>query len=720
MRTLRHRHLATAGRATSTRSLSQIGGVVAVAAIFVVSISLTASAATFTVNTTSDTDDGVCDSAHCSLREAMTLANASPGTDLIAFDIPGPNPHTIQPSSPLPELTDPVTIDATTQPGYSDTPVIELDGTNAGLNTTGLHLTGGDSLIRGLVINRFGGTAIHIENGGSNTLQSNLINSNLGGTDFADGVMFLFDPGVLIENSSSNVIGGTPAAQRNLLAGDPAVVISGTISEGNVIQGNYVGTDVSGSRLLDADGNSNLAGGILIDGAPRNLIGGEVGGAGNLLTHGAIGVFQTAGFVGSVRIQGGAASANVVQGNLIGTDAAGLQVIETGGHGVLVDNAPETVIGGTTEAARNLISGPDVGVLVYGPTAAGTVIRGNYFGTDIDGVRDISSVHGSGSGIGIVDAPGTLIGGGANAGNLISAWTVGITIGEEGSVSTIIQGNMIGTDVDGKVDLGNTIGIWILQGVSDVTIGGPDDDQRNVISGNDFGIYSWARNLRVENNYIGTDISGELPLGNAAKGLLLQPPVENNVIVDNVISANGTGLTFFAGGPGGCNIGNVIQGNFVGTNPSGTRVVDSQLIGLELLDVQDLLVGGTTAMTRNVISGNNTGIRLQSCADNPIRVGQIPSEDVRIVGNYIGTDVSGTTVLSNTGPGVNLGGTFGAGTVVGGTEPGAGNVISGNGTGIDLFHTGIGAAAGVPIKGNLIGTDATGMVALGNDGFGIS
>src|SRR5512134_514426 len=83
-------------------------------------------AATFTVNSTNDFDDGMCNVAHCSLREAIFAANGAAGTDTIRFAI-GAGQKTIQPGSALPTITDPVVIDGTTQPGFSGTPIIELD-----------------------------------------------------------------------------------------------------------------------------------------------------------------------------------------------------------------------------------------------------------------------------------------------------------------------------------------------------------------------------------------------------------------------------------------------------------------------------------------------------------------------------------------------------------------------------------------------------------------
>src|SRR5262249_31017005 len=80
------------------------------------------------------------DSATGSLRQAILDSNAHPGADAIYFNIAGAGVHTIQPTSALPIITDAVTLDATTQPGFAGTPIIELDGTAAGLNTYGVAI----------------------------------------------------------------------------------------------------------------------------------------------------------------------------------------------------------------------------------------------------------------------------------------------------------------------------------------------------------------------------------------------------------------------------------------------------------------------------------------------------------------------------------------------------------------------------------------------------
>src|SRR5215510_5657014 len=121
---------------------------------------------TFTVNTADDHDDGTCNVADCTLREAINAANAAGGSDLINFNIPGGGVQSIMPASALPAITDPVSIDGTTQPGFSSTPLIELNGAGT-VRVHGLNFQGAStgSIVKGLAINRFGSFGVNIDAG---------------------------------------------------------------------------------------------------------------------------------------------------------------------------------------------------------------------------------------------------------------------------------------------------------------------------------------------------------------------------------------------------------------------------------------------------------------------------------------------------------------------------------------------------------------------------
>lgn len=141
--------------------------------------------AVFTVTTTNDQPDttpgdGVCDTGggECSLRAALMEANALAGTDTIGFNLSGGGPFVIAPLSELPEVTDPITIDGTTQPGYSDAPVVVLDGGSAGPLARGLVISAGASTVNALHFSHFSGNAIRLTNAGGNRIIGNLIDQN--------------------------------------------------------------------------------------------------------------------------------------------------------------------------------------------------------------------------------------------------------------------------------------------------------------------------------------------------------------------------------------------------------------------------------------------------------------------------------------------------------------------------------------------------------------
>src|SRR5262245_1202966 len=210
---------------------------------------------TIVVDNTVDPGDGVCASPGCTLREAITAANANPGADIINFNIAGAGVHTITPTSALPDITDAVTIDGYTQPGASantlavgDNAVllIELNGTSAGpFGTSGLRLTSDGSLVRGLVINRFADSGIFISDAVGNVIEGNFIGTNAAGTaDLGNAYR-----GVSIIASDSNLVGGPMPSARNVISGNGfyGVWISGLEGSDNAIKGNYIGTDRNGT-----------------------------------------------------------------------------------------------------------------------------------------------------------------------------------------------------------------------------------------------------------------------------------------------------------------------------------------------------------------------------------------------------------------------------------------------------------------------------------------
>lgn len=398
-------------------------------------------AASFSVTNANDSGPG-------SLRQAILDANASMGTDTITFNIPGPGPHTIQPNSTLPTITDPMVIDGYTQAGASPNTnstglglnavlMIELDGSDASGN--GLRITGGNSTVRGLVINRFGsGNAIRIETNGDNIIEGNFIGTDVTGTTvFPNRNLY----GVYISISPSyNTIGGTVPEARNLISGNDGngITISGLDPTGNLVQGNLIGTDVTGTAAL-----GNVAGISL--GGHGNTVGGTKAGARNVISGNIWrGITITAG-----------PSENLVQGNFIGTDVSGTTAIGNGSCGVSINNAGNHTIGGTTAAAGNVISGNNgSGVEITSQFSTGNIVEGNFIGTDVMGTADLGN---TGHGVSIGGSSNTVGGASIGAGNIIAfndgaGVFIGRSYGIPGTGNAILS-NSIFSNVGLGIDL---------------------------------------------------------------------------------------------------------------------------------------------------------------------------------------------------------------------------------------------------------------------------
>jgi IPT/TIG domain/S-layer homology domain len=409
------------------------------------SLSSAVFAMTFTVTTTADSGAG-------SLRQAILDANANSGADTIEFNIIGSGVQTIAPATPLPTITDGVTIDGYTQPGTSANTngptlgtnaviLIELDGTNAGTGSDSAILffgpASGGSAVRGLAINR---------------------------------------------------------------AHYAGIRVSGVT--GMVIEGNFIGTDPAGAV---PHGNTNF--GILCNNGPSNVtIGGTTPAARNLISgNGTNGINLGSG--------GNGGTGHLIQGNLIGTDATGDNAIAGAQTGVELGSASANVtVGGTSPASRNVISG-NGGYGVRVRSGTGLVVSGNFIGTDVTGMGPLGNIN---YGI-LVEANGSTIGGSApGAGNVISANAIdGMSIAGQ-VMGVIIQGNFVGTDATGTFALGNqNRGISVFGG--NTIIGGIGPGEGNVVAHSGIGgvdIFGGSGNtIRGNSIYangtIGIDLAGD-------------------------------------------------------------------------------------------------------------------------------------------------------------------------------------------------------------------
>src|SRR5262249_41947933 len=146
---------------------------------------------------------------------------STPGPDTIAFQIPGEGAHTIQPTSPLPVINDPVLLDGWSQPGFAGAPLIELDGSFAGFNyVNGLILTASNSPVQGLVISRFENYAIVLIGTSNDVVQGNYLGTDPTGTlargNGVGGV--ILDTGAHSNRVGTNGDGVNDVAERNLIS----------------------------------------------------------------------------------------------------------------------------------------------------------------------------------------------------------------------------------------------------------------------------------------------------------------------------------------------------------------------------------------------------------------------------------------------------------------------------------------------------------------------
>src|SRR5207249_4222983 len=396
-------------------------------------------------------------------------------------------------------------------------------------------------------------------------------------------------------------------------------------------------------------------------------------------------------------------SGNVLQGNFIGTDVTGAHGLGNGADGVTIQDAPGNAIGGTATGSRNLISGNGANGIFVNEGGANTAIAGDWIGVDVSGSLAIPNAA---NGVHVFGAANAAITGNVISGNGAGFGPAGIRV-SDGASGARVQGNFIGTDAAGTSKVPNRAGL-VLDRASGALVGGADSDARNLISGNDqSAIYltgAAAAAARIEGNFIGTDVTGNVALGNSSalgffaidiSGQFGVPP--GTLILRNLISGNG--------GPGvGIHIGadgNTLRGNFIGTNASGMAALGNRM-GIAL-ETANNVVGGLAAADRNVISGNGAG------NNGPgVRLDGGAATGNRLLGNFIGTNATGTAGLGNAGDGVFI--TNGAsGNTIGGTDPGARNVISANGgfAGVEINRGNANT-----VRGNVIGADVTGTVGL--------
>jgi hypothetical protein len=371
-----------------------------------------------------------------SLREAICAANNNGVPDTITFDLTCDPYCVIEPEVALPIIIDDhTTIDGGGTPATETTPAtfeIVLWGHNV-INHNGLTIASADNVIKGLLFYEFGINGIAIA--GQYATGNEILGNCLGipdQTSFEGGNR---GSGVFISlGASDNTIGGDTPAERNIISGNDldGVSIHGPNSTGNIVSGNFIGTDQTGTIAVP-----NTMNGVRIYGeAHDNTIGGALNGQGNLIS---------ANTQNGVLIYN-ATSNNVVK-NYIGVDVSGTQDLGNDASGIRVeDEASDNFING------NLISGNDTTGVRIVDLSIGNIVSSNYIGTDASGTFPLGN---NGSGIYVASDFTTIGGELPTDGNLISDNSSGITIHHYAAENTLISYNSIGTDKHGNPTLGN-------------------------------------------------------------------------------------------------------------------------------------------------------------------------------------------------------------------------------------------------------------------------
>jgi hypothetical protein len=261
--------------------------------------------------------------------------------------------------------------------------------------------------------------------------------------------------GVIIVDARDNAIGGTAAGAANVISGNNRNGVqiqdgfSPGIPTGNEVQGNFIGTNVSGAQPL-----GNSLGGVSVDDASSNTVGGTEPGARNIISG---------NIAEGVLIQNTDATGNKIEGNFIGTNVSGTQPLGNGSDGVRISRASDNTVGGTASGATNVISGNSGsnadGVEIFGSEATGNQVLGNRIGTRADGSGDLGNTD---DGVAIL-APDNTIGGTTVAARNLISGNCGDGVSMVGSAANgnEVKGNFIRVNDNDGVDLsgdGNTIG----------------------------------------------------------------------------------------------------------------------------------------------------------------------------------------------------------------------------------------------------------------------
>jgi titin len=559
----------------------------------------------------------------------MNSANNHGGLDTITFAIPGTGVHVISPLSALPTISDPVIVDGTTQTGYATSPLIQIDGNSAGANVTGLSVSAGGNTIKGLDITRFKATGIVLQGLNNNVVENNYIGTDPTGT-IAEGN----------HNAGINILGGSSSNQvlNNLISGNgfnnnggAGVFISDAGTNDNVLSGNYVGLDVTGTKTLGNEG----VGVFLANGVQGTLIGTNGDNVNDLAERNLI---SGNGFQG-IFIQGLGTNGNIVAGNYVGTDKTGSLRLPNQNNGIWILGGAEGnrigVNAGDADAAgeANLISGNHFsGVTISDAQSTGNVVAGNLIGTDAAGTHAVSNASfgvsfSNGAQSNRIGSNGDGIGDNLERNVIAGNGSAGVYIGDGGTNQNVVAGNYVGTDVTGLKALANHgVGVLVTNGAQSNLIGtdgksADDAGERNVISANLYQGVAIAgagtNGNTVAGNFIGINATDTARLGNQNNGIWILSGAQSNLIGTNGTDADAAGEANVIGGNAysGINISdpgttaNTVAGNFIGIDKTRSINLGNGNWGVGLFNgAQSDVVGGSPALANTIADNRLAGV----------------------------------------------------------------------------------------------------------------
>ncbi len=639
---------------------------------------------TFDVTTNEDSGSNAAPLAN-SLRWAIIQADkvGAGNTAEIDFHLPTNVPRTIAPDDiPLPAVTVPTFFNGASQAGYAGSPLVQLDGSEAGAGAIGLQFLGdgaSGSQVVGLQIINFNGGGVQAS--GANRVQLDhdwvgVATLNSGeGTQVVPrgngtfGVEFIH--GASQGSVTNSVVSGN---QYN------GVVISDH-SNSTLVSGSFIGTDPTGAFGTTVSGGSSFGNGVTGGGGSGVVING--GSSYSSINNDVISNSHNYG----VFITDQSTSGNQVINSKIGTDVSGNVRLPNFDGVTIANGASSNTVG--FNGAGNVIAGNTWdGVQVVGLGTVSNIVQGNKIGTNAVGGYQIP--NGS-SGVAI--AQGASFNTVDN--DLISGNTHnGVYLSDANTVYNTVSASIIGADVHGTYSVPNNWGVLVQAGAQHNTISG------DLISGNSWtGVELSGQGTSgnvVSSDKIGTDTTGNAPLANPGAGVAISNGASGNTVTGDLISGNNLAGVWVS-----ASSGNQISSSTIGLSASGTLTVPNG-IGIELLKGSS----GNT-VSGDLISGNAwDGLQLLSGASGN-----------QVQGNKIGTDPTGTFALGNRGSGVAI--ASGAnGNTVGGPSASYRNLISGNGQ--DGVYVSDSGTNGNTIQYDYIGTDLSGEHAVSNGLHGVA